>query len=211
VAAKTVKNPKGAGRTKGRAGFRKDFVALPTDDENFIGIEANNKSAEATDEEDRQFEDSFFPKPPDRVDQRHKKLFSQKNKRARFLQSYNAYCGNESRAMFDAGIKRSEMSAWYKEPEFAAKICELKLEISDRVKYVLFERIGLIKPRVGLARISENLLLKAAMGLNKELFGNDSEGTVHLHIAIPRPDDGPGDPAGLRPDAQADQVPHLPS
>lgn len=180
------------------------------DEENFIGIEGNNASADKSEADEREFEDAFFPKPPParrKIDLAKMKVAKRQR---RFLQSYNAYCGNVTRAIFDSGSDRLELKRWMSEPEFSSAITEIKCQIQDRVKYVLFERCGLIKSRPFQPRVSENLLLKAAMGLNKEIWGDDNEGQVHLHINIPRPDvrqDGGG---GLPPDGQAGQLSHEP-
>ena len=155
-------------------------------------------------------DDKFFPAMPLTRNPTNIKQMSLEKRKQRWLQSYNASYGNESRAMYDAQFTRDEVRAMLAEPEIAAAVAEIRLQIQDRVKYVLFQRIGLVPGAENMPKISEQLLMKTAVSLNKEIWGDDNEGQVHLHINIPRPAIRAEVGGGVPSDGEADRLPYQP-
>lgn len=177
-----------------------------------IGIERNNELAEEHEKIIDEFTSSFYPKPPTPKTRKGLALLSLKHKKLRFLQSYNARAGNMTFACIESGLTRAEAQALIKaDAEFCAAVEEIKLQIVDRMKYVLHQRIGTVKSPVALGKLADNLLAKSLQAFDKEYFGDQGAGTVVVRIEIPRPQYGAGDPAQLPADGAPVASPQLPS
>lgn len=163
-----------------------------------IGIAENNRRAEQTDAAIEQFEDRFFPKPPPPRRPSSCKKMSTKKKKARFLLSFNARGGNVSYGLLESGLTRKEFRGFADTDQaFREALEEIKLVIADRAKYCLSEKIGLVKSRVGITRVADNLLLQTVKALDKEMFNDDGAGTITVRIEIPRPGARESRDAGL--------------
>lgn len=163
---------------------------------------------------EKEHDDLFFPKPPKNAGCKTLAAMSIQKKKERFLQSYNARGGNETFAMMESGLSRAQVKVLLTEDEdMMAAVAEIKIQIKDRAKYLLMQRIGLVKvPNIfAMAKVADNLLLQSAKALDKDLFGDEGGGTIKLILNIPRPERGTGDNGQLRADGKADAGASLPS
>jgi len=152
-------------------------------------IEDNNAVAEEEEEEVKDWTENFFPKPPPYRAKSSLTRMALPKKKRRFLHAFDAYCGVLSMALKCSGLTREQYEQFSKEDEeFKRALAEIKLLVADRAKYNLFEAIGLIKPRPGKSKVSENTLLQTNKALNKELFNDEGEGSVTVNLTIPRPE-----------------------
>ena len=156
---------------------------------------------------------AFYPHPPRPLPRYALTRMGLEKKKTRFLQSYDAYAGVMTRALISCNIELDTFNKWMKEDErFAARFQKLKPKIIDRAKSVLYERIGLIKPRPFAQKISENGLIQTLKAMDPEVFGDKTGGGVTVIFNLPRPS-RPGDECGNQLPAvpPADGLPHLPS
>lgn len=177
-----------------------------------IGVEENNRRATQTDDAIEEFNETFFPKPPPPRRKQDIMRMSHKKRKARFVQSYNARGGNVTYAMIESGITRAEYAQLLAaDAEFNAEIEEVKKRIADRAKYCLAEKIGLVRARVAMPKMSDNLLLQAAKALDKEMFSDEGAGTLTVTINVPRPQQRQRNNAELPANGTPDGRARLPS
>lgn len=158
--------------------------------------------------------DSFlYPEFPVKLTAAQIAELPQKTKAARFLQAFNASMGNLSMSLTMAGLDR----AWWtaasaKDKAFKAALAEIKLQHADRAKYNLHRAIGTVPSDASKPRVADSVLLKTTQALDKEMFGDEGQGTLVVVIeGIARPQRRPAGDAQLPPDRQAEPVPRLPS
>lgn len=176
-----------------------------------IGVEENNRQAEIVEKRDKEFEQTFFPKPPEHRPPRSLKMLPFHKKVARYLQSYNARGGNETFAMLESGLTRPEIRKLKETDEpFRAALEEIALQIKDRAKYIVMQRIGLVKAPAVMAKVADNMLMTAAKALDKDLFGDQGGGTVNIILNVPRPIRGENGAGVVLPDGKASGSPLLP-
>lgn len=176
-----------------------------------IGVEENNKQAELVEKRDEEFNQTFFPKPPEHRPPRSLKMLPFHKKVARYLQSYNARGGNETFAMLESGLTRPEIRKLKETDEtFQAALEEIAIQIKDRAKYIVMQRIGLVKAPAVMAKVADNMLMTAAKALDKDLFGDQGGGTVNIILNVPRPVRGENGAGVVLPDGAAGGGPLLP-
>lgn len=137
------------------------------------------------------FEEHFFPKLPEYRGKKYLVKMTLEKRLERFYQAWDASCGNLTIALELGGFTRDEYEKMStKDKAFMARIAEINLRIADRAKYVVNERIGLVKARANLNKISDYLLGQSMKAINRELFGDENvtDGKVTVNINIPRPD-----------------------
>ena len=156
---------------------------------------------------------AFYPHPPRPLPRYALTRMGLEKKKRRFLNAYDAYAGVMTRALISCNIDLEMFEKWIKEDEkFKTNFHKLKPKIIDRAKSVLYERIGLIKPRPFAAKISENGLIQTLKAMDPEVFGDKTGGGVTVIFNLPRPS-RPGYDGGcqLPTVSEASSLPHLPS
>ena len=155
-----------------------------------LGLTENNRQAKdalAKSEEMNQFIYTDFPKF-----KTHRNIMRMGDKRRldRFFQAWDASAGNETIALHCAAYTRAEFHQMRdNDKEFQARLDEVNHRIADRAKFVLDQRIGIVKVTgEPLPKVSEYLLGQALKGINKQLYGGDSKESRDVYIDVPRPE-----------------------
>ena len=108
----------------------------------------------------------------------------------RYFQAWDVSCGVQTLACLFAGFTREAADAAIAaDPALQKMKSDTDFKIADRMKMVLHMHIGAMRkhPSLGRERVSENLLGQTIKAMNRELYGDEGEGSFTVSLNIPRP------------------------
>ncbi len=136
-------------------------------------------------------DDNGIPRKPRHYSARGLSVLTEINRMVHFLMWFNWSSGNLTKACQEAGIRLNDFKKWKENPEFNARLKEIKEEIADRLLYRIVGKMGLLGQDMGDGQ--ENSMIMLLKTIRPDLFHKDIEGdneenksSFTHHISRPR-------------------------